>query len=357
MGTLLLGFYLFPLVGAREILVGMGVGLLVLALGLAVFEQRSLGQTSAVLPTVFIAIVGFCLLPMAVDAGHGYTGGNQFRILSERESLYGWVRVIEEPGRDLRFLTSDASMIGAANISNGKSRLSYQNIVSLLPSLSPNMVRALIVGQGAGHMAKVLHDRYGISTDTLEIDPAVADAAVDFFGFIPTGQTIVGDARYEIRHLKGPYDLIIHDCFTGGSEPAHLLTVETLTQLQGLLSDHGILALNFVSFFQEGRNTALVSVAKTIGQVFSHKLAFVSEPGDDFNDFIFVAANKPLDLKSKSLSIDQVAWLQDRLIDVDPKQGLILTDNFNPLEYLQIAKAEKYRQVLVGWFGAEILVR
>lgn len=76
-----------------------------------------------------------------------------------------------------------------------------------------------MVGLGAGKMANTLHERYGIATDTLEIDPAVADAAADYFGFKPRGKNIIGDARYEIRHLTGPYDLIIHDCFTGGSEP------------------------------------------------------------------------------------------------------------------------------------------
>ncbi|MFZ4701634.1 MAG: fused MFS/spermidine synthase, partial [Candidatus Methylumidiphilus sp.] len=354
-GTLMLGFFLFPLIGSREILSGLGVALLVLAVGLAVYEQKGFGLT--VLPTLLVAVAGLCLLPKALGAGHAYTGGNQFNILSERESLYGWVRVIEEPGRDLRFLTSDASMIGAANISNGKSRLAYQHIVGLLPAMTPGMTRALIVGQGAGHMAKVLHDRYGIVTDTLEIDPAVAEAAVAYFGFKPTGVAIVGDARHEIRHLQGGYDLIIHDCFTGGAEPAHLLTVETLTQLRGLLSSHGILALNFVSFSQNGRNAALASVARTVGEVFPQVSAFVSEPGEDFNDFIFVAANRPLDLAPQTLTAEQVAWLQSRVIAVDPSQGVVLTDNLNPLEHLQTAKAEKYRQTLVGWFGTDLLVR
>ncbi len=136
------------------------------------------------------------MLPKIVGAGHAYTGGTKFNILSERESLYGWVRVIEEPDRDLRFLTADASMIGAASISNGKSMLSYQKIVGLMPALAPKkMTRALIIGLGAGHMAKVLHDQYGITTDTLEIDPAVATAATDYFGFKPNATSIVGDAH------------------------------------------------------------------------------------------------------------------------------------------------------------------
>ena len=89
----------------------------------------------------------------------------------------------------------------------------------------------------------------------------------------PSGQVIIGDARYEIRKLKGPYDLIILDVFTGGSEPTHLLTVETLTQLRTLLSDQGMLALNFVAFFENGQNAALASVSKTIAEVFCNCLS------------------------------------------------------------------------------------
>jgi spermidine synthase len=356
-GTLLLGFFLFPVVGSREIFIGLGISLFLWAMVIAIYEQKQLGIAAAMLPTVLLIIIGLCWLPKIVSAGHTYTGGETFQIRSERESLYGWVRVIDQPLRDLRFLTSDASMIGAASIFTGESRLSYQNIVSLLPALTPKMTRALIIGLGAGHMAKVLHERYGIVIDTLEIDPAVSDAASDYFGFKFTGMDIVGDARYEIRHLKGLYDLIIHDCFTGGTEPTHLLTVETLTQLHGLLSDQGLLALNFVSFSQGKQNSALASVSRTIERVFRHHSLFISEPEENFNDFIFLAGNRPVDLTSKSLLADQARWLQNRIFKLDNTQGVILTDNLNPLEHLQVGKAEHYRHVLMDWFGPDLLVR
>jgi hypothetical protein len=198
--------------------VSLGLLLFVLAVAVAVLEQNRFGKTIAVLPCLLLAIAGLCLVPKIVDAGHVPLDG-RFSVLSERESLYGYVRVIEDSGRNLRFLTADASMIGAANISDGANRLTYQDIVALIPAIKPSIKKALLIGQGAGHMAMALRDRYGIVTDTLEIDPAVAQAATDYFGFKPNGRVIVGDARYEIRHLTGPYDLIIHDCFTGGSEP------------------------------------------------------------------------------------------------------------------------------------------
>lgn len=357
-GTLLLGFFLFPLVGSREILCGLGGALLLLGLGISFGERARLPARFAVLPCSLLTAIGY--LAISQLPGSSQRSGQdpgEFRIRSERESLYGWVRVIDQPARRLRMLTSDASMIGAASLTTGASRLTYQDIVHLIPAMVPSIRRALLIGQGAGHMAMVLRDQYGIATDTIELDPAVADAASEYFGFRPDARSIVGDARYEIRHLSGPYDLIIHDCFTGGSEPAHLLTVEALAQLQRLLSQHGVLALNFVAFADAGRNPALASVFLTLGEVFPHRAVFVSEPGKDFNDYIFLASSRPVDLSAKSLSAEQSAWLKQRLIAVDPAAGVVLTDNLNPLEHLQIAKAEHYRRFIVDWLGPELLIR
>ena len=355
-GTLILGFYLFPVVGSRQILISLGLILFVLALVVAVLEQKCYGKTVAVLPCAVLVVAGLALLPQIVGAGH-ITQNNRFNILSERESLYGYVRVIEQNEKDLRFLTADASMIGAANISDGANRLTYQDIVALIPLLKPGIKKALLIGQGAGHMAMTLHDRYGIPTDTLEIDPAVAAAATDYFGFNPTGKQVIGDARYEIRRLTGPYDLIIHDCFTGGSEPVHLLTLETLEQLKGMLSPQGLLALNFVAFGQGEGQRALASVAKTLGQVFSSQALFISEPGEDFNDFIFLAGNQPVDFASPNLGAEQADWLKQRQFSIDTTDAVVLTDDLNPLEHLQTRKSEHYRNVLVEWFGNQLLLR
>lgn len=206
-------------------------------------------------------------------------------------------------------------------------------------------------------MAMTLRDKYGIVTDTLEIDPAVAEAASNYFGFKANGKAIVGDARYEIRHLTGSYDLIIHDCFTGGSEPSHLLTVETLQHLKGLLAPQGIVALNFVAFGTGQGQQALASVARTIAQVFSSQSLFISEPGEDFSDFIFLASSQPIELASPSLTAEQSEWLKQRKFTVNSANGIILTDNLNPLEHLQTRKSEHYRHVLVDWFGNDLLVR
>jgi hypothetical protein len=98
-------------------------------------------------------------------------------------------------------------------------------------------------------------------------------------------------------------------------------------------------------------------VAKTLAQVLPQLSVFISEPGEDFNDFIFLSSNQALDINSTALLAEQTDWLKKRLVRVDKSQGQLLTDDLNPLEHLQTAKAEYYRHVLVDWFGSELLVR
>ncbi len=354
-GTLFLGFYLFPLVGSREIFIGLGIALLVLAVIVAIIERNYLKSMMVVAPTALLVIVSAGLYPQIANSGK-VESSDAFQTRFERESLYGWVRVIDKPKENIRLLTVDASTIGAASISHGENLLTYQKIVTRIPALVPNLSNALLIGQGAGHMAMALKD-YGIVTDTLEIDPAVAEAASNYFGYTPTGRTIIGDARYEVRQLKGPYDLIILDVFTGGSEPTHLLTVEFLAQLRQLLADQGILALNFVSFLENGQNAALASVAKTLAQVFPHQQVFISDPGTDFNDFIFLATNHAINLDDTTLLDTHRAWLKQRHLNIDPSRGVVLTDNLSQLERLQIRKSEHYRRMIVDSLGTRHFVR
>lgn len=354
-GTLFLGFYLFPLIGSREIFIGLGIALLLLAMIVAVIERKYLKSAMVVVPTVLLVVISIGLYPQIANSGKAESS-DSFHTRFERESLYGWVRVIDKPKENIRLLTVDASTIGAASISHGENLLTYQKIVTHIPALVTNMKSALLIGQGAGHMAMALKN-YGIVTDTLEIDPAVAEAANKYFGFTPTGRTIIGDARYEVRQLKGPYDLIILDVFTGGSEPTHLLTVEFLTQLQQLLAGQGILALNFVSFLENGQNAALASVAKTLAQVFPHQQVFISDPGTDFNDFIFLATNHALNLEDESLPSTHRVWLKQRHLYIDQSRGVILTDNLSQLERLQIRKSEYYRRMIVDSLGTRHFIR
>jgi hypothetical protein len=50
-------------------------------------------------------------------------------------------------------------------------------------------------------------------------------------------------------------------------------------------------------------------------------------------------------------------WLREREVNVSGDSGIVITDDYNPLESLQITKAEHYRDLLIERVGKEILFR
>lgn len=142
-GTLLLGFYLLPLAGIRLIMLCISLVLLALALLLALYELKRLQL--AVKPILWITS---SLTVAAVLSGtylsHEKPSVDGYRVLSDVESHYGWVRVIDQPLERVRWLLSDSSTIGAESLDTGNGLLSYQYIVGLLPRLLPHAKNALL---------------------------------------------------------------------------------------------------------------------------------------------------------------------------------------------------------------------
>lgn len=351
-GTLLLGFFLFPEIGTRQIFLAVGVLLLLVAVAAYFVERKFRLQHFSPIPLMALISIGL-IFTLSVGNNTSETDSNYITRF-EQESLYGWVRVIDNPRGNFRVLAMDSSIIGAASLNTGQNALTYQRVVGLLPDLRKGMERALLIGQGAGHMAMQLSSM-GVTTDTIELDPAISFAATEFFGYEPSGETLIGDARYETKRLTHKYDLIILDVFTGGAEPFHLLTREYLSELQALLQEGGLVAVNFVGFYDAGNNPALASVSVTLEQVFATQRAFVSEPGIDFNDYVFLASDAPIETdRASPVNAD---WFATHSVAINQSGGLLLTDNLNPLEKLQIRKSEYYRQVVTGLIGIERLLR
>ena len=84
-------------------------------------------------------------------------------------------------------------------------------------------------------------------TSIVEIDPAVYDAARDFFGLSEPSAAYIEDARgwtaRQAEASNGTYDIVVHDCFSGGGVPAHLFTDEFWKDVKGILDPNGIVAV------------------------------------------------------------------------------------------------------------------
>jgi len=351
-GTLLLGFFLLPMFGTRAIIFSLSLLLGVLAILVAWFEPSAGTRLRSVWLVVATCVVIGILATYGLSFSRNSVKG--FTVRSEAESIYGWVRVVDDERRGFRLMLSDASIISAVHIKEDRSLLGYQEILGLLPAIHPEAARALLIGLGGGHVARDLKSK-GIVTDTIEIDPAVADAARQHFHFQPTGRFIVGDARYEIKNLATRYDLIIHDCFTGGSEPTHLLSQEMLASLRSLLTDRGILALNYVGFTGGEGSDAAAAVHQTLKSVFPQVRVFITDK-KEFTDFVFLASEEPiyLDLASEDR---RVQWLLDHEHTILSNDSFTITDDYNPMESRQVRKSESYRKYFLERIAFELLLR
>ncbi|GAB4364934.1 MAG: hypothetical protein Kow0060_22200 [Methylohalobius crimeensis] len=353
LGTLALGFYLLPAMGSRAIVYGIGIGLWLLAGGLSWYEFRRLGRAFRPARLIFSAAI-----LAGVLAGAGKAAGNvgdDYRLLFQTESVYGRIQVIDDLKRGIRWMLADSSTISGMHLASGKSVLSYQSVVRKLPRFRPRVRDALLIGLGSGHLANDF-TRQGLQTDIIEIDPAVARSAQDFFGFRPPGELWIGDARYQVRRIGKRYDLIVHDCFTGGSEPVHLLSLEMLEDLRARLRPGGILAVNMVGFLAGPQRAAVDAVYRTLARVFAHTMTLVSDPGVNFNDLVFVASERPIENDAAEIDYRFARWLSDHRFPLHPKEGFLITDDYNPLESLQVGKAEAYRALLIQRIGADVLL-
>lgn len=120
---------------------------------------------------------------------------------------------------------------------------------------------------GTGTAATAFH-RHDLDVSIVEIDPAVYDAAVKFFGLpdIESDNLYLEDARgwaarkrNEIQKSADQnhtlYDIVLHDCFSGGGIPEKLFAVEFLEDLKSVMQPEGVIAVVSATSTQHSQST------------------------------------------------------------------------------------------------------
>jgi len=363
-GTIALGFFLLPVIGTQNIIYILSCILFLLSLNLIIrdifFVRQKVDASS-------IIIIIILFLTIIISFGfkkitHSHATAN-FNIIYDTESLYGKVKVIDDHRWNVRWLMSDSSAIGGQFLKSSLPIFPFIYILESIRFFNPDGNNALLIGLGAGHLPTALK-RHNIVTDVIEIDPKVAQSAQEYFNFIPPGALIIGDARSQIRKIKKKYDFIIHDTFTGGAVPSHLLSIEMLSTLRSLLNKNGILALAYFGFSEGKKAVAASSVYKTIKSLFPYTKVYVSKEETDPVDIIFFASMEPLNLQiqQKDKHINPIAAkvlhnMKNLEKNIPMDIGFLITDDFNPLDSLQEKKAEAYRDNMISLIGREMLLK
>ncbi|MCD0505129.1 spermidine synthase [Bordetella petrii] len=177
----------------------------------------------------------------------------QPRLLHTEPSQFGKILVFEENGeRCLNFNSMvDFGRQTCLDLDQPDQLVfSYTRMMASALFAKPDPRAILIVGLGGATLQKTLAKLLPDATiDTVEIDPAVAKVARDYFGYQPgpRQRLFVDDGRAYIEqaHRDGrQYDMVMLDAFDVDYIPRHLMTIEFLEHVRGILAPAGIVVAN-----------------------------------------------------------------------------------------------------------------
>ncbi|THV08321.1 hypothetical protein K435DRAFT_740343 [Dendrothele bispora CBS 962.96] len=294
------------------------------------------------------------------------------RYLRAAHSILGGVWV----GSNVRSLDDDPPMRDARGVPLGDSiygTFVLQEAARLVNSTGKGTSQedwknALIIGLGTGISASAFH-RHGMKLTIVEIDPAVYVAARRYFGLPDPGHenVFLQDARgwtaerriqVEARKDATLYDIVVHDCFSGGGVPEQLYSVEFWNDLKRIVSPNGVVVVNVAG---EINSKSSRLVLYTLESVFPRCRAFYDSMDDvpeekyaeDFTNQVYFCTLSPEPLTFRTPSVrDYVGSLLTRhMLETLPNREVnldvlrnsynedselsVLSDANNPLGKLQ----------------------
>lgn len=270
------------------------------------------------------------------------------KVLMEKESLYHYVRVIEEDGiRRLQFRRSGLDFEESAiNIHDPLDfPLHYYRLMMAGFLHCPQPKSILFVGLGGGTLPRAIHHYFPEATiDAIELDPVVADAAKTFFGFQETPQVkvYVRDARVQMKQFakeKRKYDIIFLDAYRGGYIPYHLTTQEFMELTRSLLTENGIVVSNlqpgFASYHYQRRTIARVFAGEwSYGQYGNVIVVSYVKPNSQTREQLIELAERLQTEKKFQFYLPEIAKMGKPGGDYI-RTGPILTDDYAPTDVLR----------------------
>jgi spermidine synthase len=262
-------FFLIPTFSIDAIGLVFG-GMLVLTAAYLVWPERSPREAARVL-LVTALLVGAVLAPPLGVAVSGDT-------VSHSQTAYQELRVADQGEVRTLYLdgVSHSAMDRSAPDRHVFTYTRYFHLPFLYTDSVADVDRVLFVGGGGFTGPKIFADRYDVTVDVVEIDPAVVQAARDYFGLEtgPNLQVHTMDGRQFLRQTDQTYDLIVLDAYRRDSVPFHLTTTEFFTLAESRLTAEGVLLANIISAPSGSGSAFFRAEYKTAETVFPEVTAF-----------------------------------------------------------------------------------
>ncbi|WP_299056582.1 fused MFS/spermidine synthase [uncultured Nocardioides sp.] len=327
-GTVVTGFVLVSTVPVSSILVGLGVLLVLAALGVGWRTHRARG---VVVPAL-VVVAGGLVLPVA-------PGG------CDVETTYHCAVLQTDPENpDATLLVLDG--VRNSSVEEDPEALDFtyvQAIASVLDSFRPagEPLSAYHLGAGALSVPRYLAaTRPGTTSTVSEVDPGVVRIDAEQLGLDPEGVEVrVEDGRLGLREQPtDAHDVVVGDAFGGVSVPWHLTTREAMSDVRRTLADDGVYVANLID---HGSLDFARAEVRTLGTVFD-EVALAATPaalaGEEGGNLVALASDAPLDVDawSESLAERDTGWEVATGDELDRWTGdaVLLTDEFAPTDQL-----------------------
>jgi spermidine synthase len=347
LGTVLIGYVLVPYFPNSVTMYATSSVLLLATAGyFAVWERKKVSVA-----LVSIAVL-FGLLPGGIGVAMDRPGtGEGWREIYRANSNFGRLQVIDAQNGACRYFLNDLLPQNAYDPATQKSVFMFSDVLhSLARGYAPEFNDVLVIGLGVG-IVPMKFVRDGARVEAVEINPAIVPIAKKYFDLDPARLNIaIDDGRDFVNRCAKKYDVIILDAFLGDSAPAHLMSRESFASIRGLLKTNGVLVVDNWGENIVSRDFLVASLDKTLKAVFRNVRIHASGNGNVFfvaSDQAELQLRNPPDLSiMHEMCRHEVGDAIANILTTNPRHGIILTDDFNPVEYYDAANREQFRRQL-----------
>lgn len=346
-GVVLIGYVLIPLCRDSVSMLGCAAALVVLALIYFAAWGRG-GQKVAPAVAALLAVGLLGAAGLRLEGLRRPAGAVE---VARANSHFGRLQVLDFPGGSRRYLANDFLVQNTYDPATGRSQSMFTEMLRALSlAYTPRLETALSLGMGVGIVPMQLADE-GVRVDVVEINPAMVPLAERWFGFRRDAVTLhLDDARHFLRVSTNRWDTIHLDAFLGDSCPTHLMSREAFAAMHGRLTPEGTLVINTFASLDPRKDFFAGSLQKTLAAVFR---SVVIHPGRNGNTFFVASDRAPLvpvrepDLTKVPAMLGPLVrdTLASRVTDPLPG-GMVLTDDYNPVEFRDATQREAVRRAL-----------
>jgi spermidine synthase len=271
--------------------------------------------------------------------------------VARRNSNFGLMQVLENFDGSRRFYLNDYLTQNTYDPEAKQSvSLFTYGLHGLAGVYTAQIKDVLCIGMGVG-IVPMQFAHEGAQVDVVEINGAVVELARAHFDLQPEKLNLtIGDGRQFVNAATKQYDAVILDAFLGDSSPSHLMTREAFAAMRRVLRPEGVLVINSFGEFDAGKDYFAASLHKTLKAVFGSVRIHASGNGNVF----YVASPAPELKQHRTMNFDAMhATVREQarealagIRDTNPQSGIVLTDDFNPVEFYDARNREQFRRQL-----------